>query len=255
MLNGSAADGKSALALLRTARQRGTPYDVALVDLDMPGMDGRDLAQAIRADPVLASVKIVLLVPISSRERGNPGEDWCGAIDAVLSKPVHQSQLYEGLVTVLAASKAQGARRKAEAGRPLPSSASRPPPAGRGRVLVVEDNAVNQRVAVRMLEKQGYRADAAANGREAVDVLAQIPYDLVLMDCQMPEMDGYAATAAIRRREREQGAPTRRTPIIAMTANALQGAAEKCLAAGMDDYIPKPVTVQRLETVLARWRP
>jgi CheY-like chemotaxis protein len=135
------------------------------------------------------------------------------------------------------------------------SSGAQRPDQGRGRVLVVEDNAVNQRVAVRMLETRGYRVDAVANGREAVEALTRRRYDLVLMDCQMPEMDGYAATAAIRQRERAQGVTAGRTSIVAMTAHALEGDAEKCLAAGMDDYLPKPVTVQRLDTVLTRWRP
>jgi CheY-like chemotaxis protein len=186
-----------------------------------------------------------------------------------LTKPVRHSQLYKSLVRVLSAS---GDRRPVtcpsgtRAANAAPSGAAgdsgaavlsplapRLSPAGRGRVLVVEDNAVNQRVAVRMLETRGYRADAVANGREALDALSQIPYDLVLMDCQMPEMDGYAATAEIRRRERARGMTARRTPIIAMTAHALKGDAEKCLAAGMDDYLPKPLTVPHLEAVLIRW--
>src|SRR5205085_9722205 len=178
------------------------------------------------------------------------------AIDAFVTKPVRQSQLYNSLVMVLTGATDQRipASGSAAGGEAGPHGAQRPDQGG-GRVLVVEDNAVNQRVAVRMLEKQRYRVDAVANGREAVGALAHIPYDLVLMDCQMPEMDGYAATTEIRRREREQGVAARRTPIVAMTANALKGDAEKCLAAGMDDYIPKPVTVQRLEAVLTRWRP
>jgi CheY-like chemotaxis protein len=116
---------------------------------------------------------------------------------------------------------------------------------------VVEDNAVSQRVAVRMLETRGYCADGVANGREAVEALARVPYDLVLMDCQMPEMDGYAATAEIRRREQARGA--HRTPIIAMTASAMAGDDQACLAPGMDAYIPKAVTRAHLDAVLAQW--
>jgi CheY-like chemotaxis protein/anti-sigma regulatory factor (Ser/Thr protein kinase) len=264
MLNGMAANAQSALTALREAQQRGAPYDVAIVDMDMPGMDGLELAQAVKADPALASVKVVLLASTSPRERGDRDEGWRADIDAYLAKPVRQSQLYTCLVTVLATPlvglspigpvESTGPR---DAGARHHSAGTAGAKEGhsRGRVLVVEDNVVNQRVAVRLLENQGYRADAAANGREAVEMLVQGPYDLVLMDCQMPEMDGYAATAEIRRREREQGVAARRTPIIAMTANALKGDAEKCLAAGMDDYVSKPVTVQRLEDVLARWSP
>jgi PAS domain S-box-containing protein len=254
MLHGLAADAQSALAALQDAQEGGTPYDVAILDLDMPGMDRLELARTIKADPALAAIKLVMLASISPGERGDDDAAWHAAIDAVLTKPVRHSQLFKSLVLALAGPTGQriAATDIAAGGEAGPSGAERPDQ-GRGRVLVVEDNAVNQRVAILMLEKRGYRADAVANGREAVDALTHIPYDLVLMDCQMPEMDGYAATAAIRRREREQGRAARRTPIIAMTAHALEGDAEKCLAAGMDDYIPKPVTVQHLEAILARW--
>jgi CheY-like chemotaxis protein len=262
MLNGRATDAPGALAALREAQHGGAPYDIAILDLDVPGMDGMELARAIRADPALAAIKLVLLASTRPGEHRDDEAEWQAAIDAFLTKPVHQSSLYTSLVMVL--SGCVGQRLPATDGaanggaRPHAASTSEAH-AGDvhvgGRVLVVEDNVVNQRVAVRMLEKLGYRADAAASGRKAVDALAHIPYDLVLMDCQMPEMDGYAATAEIRLHERAQGAASRRTPIIAMTANALEGDAEKCLAAGMDDYIPKPVTVQRLAAVLARWSP
>jgi CheY-like chemotaxis protein len=244
-----ATDARSALAALRDAQHAGTPYDVAILDMAMPGMDGLELARAIRSDAALASIKLVLLASINPAERGDDEAAWPAPIDAFLTKPVRQSQLYKSLVQVLTGS---GDRRPLACGE-RDSDATVRSPAGRGRVLVVEDNAVNQRVAVRMLETRGYRADAVANGREALDALARSPYDLILMDCQMPEMDGYAATAEIRRREQGQGMTARRTPIVAMTAHALEGDAEKCLAAGMDDYLPKPVTVQRLEAVLTRW--
>ena len=243
MLCGSAADGTQALQMLRAAGARGEPYDLAILDLQMPEMDGVELAQAISADPPLAAVRLVMLA--SLRERGQAEAAEAAGVRAYLTKPVRRAQLFDCLRAAL------GAMAWPAAPAPLLSHPTRLEALARplARVLVVEDNAVNQQVAVRMLERRGYRADVVANGLEAVETLARVPYDLVLMDCQMPEMDGFDATAAIRVRE----GGGRHTPIIAMTANAMKGDRERCLAAGMDDYISKPVLAEELDTVLRRW--
>ena len=249
MTHDAADSGALALKMLRDAAARGEAYDVAVLDLMMPGMDGFDLARVVRSDARLSSVSLVLLTSFGQRGDGARARE--AGIAAYLTKPVRQSQLFDCLTNVVN-----------DTPRGQEGSAARPPSRlltthnlkgakamSNKLILIAEDNTVNQKVAVRQLLKLGYRADAVANGREAVEALARIPYDLVLMDCQMPEMDGYEATAEIRRRERA----TRRTPVVAMTAHALEGDREKCLAAGMDDYVSKPVKPEELATVLERW--
>jgi len=169
-------------------------------------------------------------------------------VDAYMTKPVRQSQLYDCLATVLGQS-----LQKEEPHRttlPAPPISGAATTQRRPLILVAEDNAVNQKLAVRMLEKLGYRADVVANGREALEALSCIPYAAILMDCHMPEMDGFEATVEIRTREKLMGT---HISIIAMTANAMQGDKEQCLAAGMDDYLSKPVSPQELKTVLTQW--
>jgi CheY-like chemotaxis protein/HPt (histidine-containing phosphotransfer) domain-containing protein len=164
---------------------------------------------------------------------------------AYLSKPVRQSQLYNCLMTAIAAPSTSSAA-------PLPRSrAATVQPALCGHVLLAEDNAVNQRVAVRMLERLGCRVEVTANGREAIAALERGVYEAILMDCQMPELDGFATTRMIR--EREAKSAQRRIPIIALTAHAMKGDQEQCVAAGMDDYLSKPFTLEQLHTVLQRW--
>jgi signal transduction histidine kinase/DNA-binding response OmpR family regulator len=241
--------GRQALSALRDAVTAGRPYDLALLDYQMPEMDGIELAQRIKAEPTLAALKLVLVTSVGQREEGQRGQ--AAVLDATLSKPIRQSQLFNSLATVLSQT-------------PLPL-APRPPrptlvplPAGgsngqsRGRILIAEDNAVNQKLIVRLLDKLGYRTDVAGNGLEVLDALAAIPYAAVLMDCQMPEMDGYETTRVIRQRE-AAATPPAHLPIIAMTANALQGDREKCLAAGMDDYVAKPINPAELQVTLERW--
>jgi CheY-like chemotaxis protein len=257
MKNGSAEDGQSALEKLREAAEAEDPYDLAILDLEMPKMDGIELARRIKGDPATSSTKLVMM---SSAGQGREAEEAREAgVEAYLTKPVRQSRLYDTIATVMATTpppeeeKEEALVREEE--KPLvarhdPEDAEARP---RARVLVAEDNAVNQKVAVKMLERLGYRADVAANGLEAVEALfSRVPYSAVLMDVQMPEMDGYEATAEIRKGEVANG---RRTPIIAMTANAMQGDREKALSAGMDDYVSKPVKPEELDAALERWIP
>ena len=249
MRDGMAENGAEALDLLRAAAESGEAYDLAVLDMQMPDMDGIQLARAISAEPAISSTRLVLLTSIGINI--NETARMAG-VEVVLNKPVRQSQLHDALATMLGTpAEAQG--RPSRGG--VRSTAHATPEAelhaSRGHVLLVEDYPVNQVVATRMLERSGYRVDAVNNGREAVEALSNIPYGAVLMDVQMPEMDGYEATAEIRRRE----GSVRHTPVIAMTADAMQGDRERALAAGMDDYIAKPVKHEELEAVLGRWIP
>jgi two-component system sensor histidine kinase/response regulator len=250
MKNGMALDGQSALEMLRRASWLGEPYDLAILDMQKPQMGGVELARKIRADPRVSSTKLVMLSSIG--QRGESEEAGQAGMDAYLTKPVRQSQLYDAIATVLGTTIEEEALKKTK--RELPSlvtsySLNEARARSRLRILVAEDNAVNQKVVVKMLERLGYWADVAADGLEAVEALSRIPYGAVLMDVQMPEMDGYEATAEIRHRE----GLDKHTPIIAMTANVMRGDRERALETGMDDYVSKPVNLERLKEVLARW--
>ena len=258
----SVEDGPRALALLRAAGE--PPFDLAILDMQMPGMDGLELARGIKAHPVTRTVPLILLTSMGLR--GLAEDARRAGIAACLSKPVRQSHLYDCLATVMTPcddgpTGAAGLVNASPPGQvPHRAAAARHPAGGAAsyaRVLVAEDNVVNQKVTCRMLERLGYRVDVVGDGAEALEALTRIAYDAVLMDCQMPEMDGFEATAAIRAREHGgvSAWPERRTPIIALTANALQGERERCLAAGMDDYISKPVKMDELAAVLRRWAP
>jgi two-component system sensor histidine kinase/response regulator len=239
-----APDGPTALGRLHAAAAAGTVHQVALLDMQMPGMDGLTLARAIRANPDLAGVKLLLLS--SWTEAGHSVDVQAAGFAARLPKPVRPSRLLTQLVALLGRDGAESPtlpRPTADVGLPSPGTRS-------ARILVAEDNAVNQKLIARLLEKKGHRVDVVANGREAVHAVTRIGYDLVLMDVQMPEMDGLEATRQIRAADRSEVA---RIPIIALTANAMQGDQERCLSAGMDDYLAKPVKPVDLAAALDRW--
>ncbi len=234
--------GPKALAALREAAAEGHPYDLAILDMKMPEMDGLALGRAIKEEPPLAAVRLILLT--SFGQRGHGAEASRIGIAAYLTKPVDEADLYDCLVEVLG--EGPGKRAPHLVTRHTLREL-RPPVAA--RVLVAEDNEVNQKVAARILEKLGYRVEVADDGREALEACARTRYDAVLMDGQMPGMDGYEVTRRIREREKDG----ERLPIIAMTASAMKGDRERCLEAGMDDYVSKPVTPESLEAALRRW--
>ncbi len=224
----TAHSGQSALATLRTAAEGSRPFDVALLDRSMPEMDGLELTSAIVADPALAA-RLVLMTDLGQEhDHGTPAES---GVSAALSKPIHREDLQRCLRLALGLPIADGAA--AEVTSP---SVSRSHDAETGRLLLAEDNLINQKVAVAMLSSAGYHVDAVLNGAEAVQAVADRSYDAILMDCQMPELNGYEATARIR----AQQVGATRTPIIAMTAGARPEDRERCLAAGMDSYLAKP---------------
>ena len=239
-----AVDGREAMARLKTCAAEGRPYDVAVLDLDLPDITGLELADSIAFDPAIPPVRVVLMISVSQRAHGQTHQS---GIAASVTKPIRRSQLLECLTVIARSATMPASRGSAQQKVGIPTAASGS--ALIGPILVAEDNPVNQKVALRQLEKLGYKADVAANGLEVLEALSRTPYPLVLMDVQMPEMDGFEATAEIRRRE---GA-AQHTPIIAMTAHTMAGEREKCLQAGMDDYLSKPVKLDDLADVLRRW--
>jgi PAS domain S-box-containing protein len=233
----SAAHGAEALEWIR----RGDPFDVAILDMQMPDMDGIALAAAIRAHRDDRALPLVMLTSMGRREQGQQA-----AFAAFLSKPIKQSHLHDVLMGIFDAAPRTAAPRTG-AYYLDPRLAEQMPL----RILLAEDNVVNQKLAVRLLGKMGYRPDVAGNGLEAIQALERQPYDVILMDVQMPELDGLEATRQICRRWPRGVRPF----IIAMTADAMQGDREKCLNAGMDDYLTKPVQVAALIDALKRVRP
>jgi two-component system, sensor histidine kinase and response regulator len=235
----SAGNGPEALRLLRRAAESGRPFAAALISASLPGLDGLELARRIKDVPALRSTRLLLVVASPAELAGAD----VSVVDGCVADPIRPSRLYNQLLTAL---------HKGRAGQPVLRAAATARVGGSEsglRVLLAEDNEVNQFAAIRLLRTFGLTVDVAANGREAITLTGRTDYAAVFMDCQMPDVDGYTATRVIRRREGQTG---RHTPIIALTAHALEGDREKCLAAGMDDYLAKPLRRQAIRDVLDR---
>ena len=257
-----AATAKLAMELLHAAALRGDACDLAVLNSVLPDLDGKELITRIKADYTIAATHLILCTPFG--KCGAAEQRRLAGLAESVTKPIRPSHLSECVQNVLTARDHAPSSGPSQPGVRIIRQASQ----NLGRILVVEDNSVNQRVAIRMLESLGYRADAVGNGLEAIEAIAHIPYTAIVMDCQMPEMDGFEATRRIRKLEQERSTfdvrrsslaprtshlePPSHIPIIAMTANALEGDRQRCLAAGMDDYLPKPVKSEDLRVVLQR---
>jgi PAS domain S-box-containing protein len=245
MPNEEAASGIEALVSLHREARLGRPFQLAILDMQMAGMDGWMLAKAIKADPLLSGTRLVMMTSLDRLE--DEATMRAAGLDAYLTKPVRHAQLFESLTKVIANEPNQPKGAESDYKRVPAGSTS---PTGM-RILIAEDNIVNQKVAVSQCRKLGAHADVVANGREALDALDAAEYDLVLMDCQMPEIDGYEATRRIREREGQE----HHTNIVAMTAHVIEGDREKCLESGMDDYLSKPLRFEELKAMVSRYRP
>jgi PAS domain S-box-containing protein len=243
-----AENAYQAMDKLRQAVREGRHFPLVVLDMQMPEVDGETLGRWIKADPQLAETQLVMMTSLGLGEHSRRAAEIGFA--AYLVKPVKQSRLQEALAMALGKSSGLSTSLLG-IGPPLSQTtpmADRPQQSL--RILLAEDNPVNQKVALRQLESLGYKADVVANGQEVLDLLQQVRYDLILMDCQMPVMDGYEATRRLRQQERRSG---HRTVVIAITANAMQEDRERCLQAGMDDYLSKPVLKEDLQRLLNHW--
>ena len=235
----SVESGETALSALTAAARAGERFPLVILDAHMPGMDGFALAERIRRDPALSAATVMMLT--SASHRGDSARCKELGIVAHVTKPIRQSDLLDAIMTALGTTKAALAP---AAVAPTPNRAVRPL-----RILLAEDNPVNQQLAVGLLTKRGYQVRVADNGRRALELLESQSFDLVLMDVQMPEMGGFEATAAIRARETLVGG---HIPIVALTAHAMSGDRERCLESGMDDYATKPLRIQELTAIIER---
>lgn len=235
----TAATAEEGLGVLREAARRETPFDLALLDLRMPGIGGVELGRTILSEAPLRRIKLILVTAFDNFAQGK--EAIASGFVAYLTKPIRQSYLYDAIVEA----------HYGEHASPSPQpAATNDRTAREGRILLVEDNEVNRRITLRQLESLGYQAECATNGSEAYERTVSENFDLILMDCQMPVMDGFEGTRAIRKREGRTGT---HVAIVAMTANALTGDREACFGAGMDDYVSKPVAMNELKSTLERW--